>query len=208
MENIPKVKQHADTLAYQVKNLESTLSPLIHSVNVDALSTYEQAEHYALLAYSLDSIIFAHLKNNGVETKGHPIMIELDRIKASMAKLKRVKDNKDGNAPLEPRVNHSRVDKAAAKRIIQHTLGKPKHTIFADADNAGKPDPEDYLQRMAASVHAKANPIELSDDDDDDDVVESESRVDKAAAKPVAKPVAEPARRKAKSKKNSGSKKT
>ena len=49
----------------------------------------DQAQHYALLTYALDSVVFAQLKATGADLKGHPIMLELERVKALMDKIKR-----------------------------------------------------------------------------------------------------------------------
>lgn len=159
MENVPTVLTHVNNLNTQVSGLQKVLDPIIHGVVPDTLSPLEQAQHYALLAYALDSIVFAHLKSNGVEHKNHPIMIELERIKAIMAKIKRVQD---GEAPSE-RPDHLKIDKEAAARFIKHAIGSQVNT-------KKKFDSDGYLEKMAKDseekLKAKANPIEVSDDEE------------------------------------------
>lgn len=188
MENIPTVRKHVDNLATQVPALQALLDPIVHGVVPASLSPLDQAQHYALLAYALDSVIFACLKSTGADTKEHPIMIELERIKAALARIKRVEEGGEDKEEKRP----ARIDKEAAERIIAHGTGrKPRHTVF---DKDGKMNPDEYLHKMAVESEkareAKANPVEISDDDNNANQ----------------KPEEQPARKKAKSSKSKKSK--
>lgn len=197
MENIPTVRKHVDNLAAQVPALQTLLDPIVHGVVPASLSPLEQAQHYALLAYALDSVIFAYLKSTGADTKEHPIMIELERIKVALGRIKRVEA---GGEDKEESQRQPRIDKAAAERIIAHGTGrKPRHTVF---DKDGKSvNPDEYLHKMAVESEktreAKANPVEISDDNDNDDDGDDDNQ----------KPEEEPVRKKSKSSKSKKSKK-
>lgn len=190
MENVPTVQKHVDGLAAQVASLEVALKTSVNETLPETLTPMEQAEHYALLSYALNSIIFAYLKSTGTETKSHPIMLELERIKASLAKIKRVQEGKEDKA-------EKRIDSDVAKRIITHSLGR--RTVFKDEeDSSAKADA--YLKRMAQEsedkIKAKENPVTLSDEDGDTAPTETSS-----------KPPKESDKKRKKSKKASSSKK-
>lgn len=57
MENIPTVQKHVDNLEAQITNLSSLLEPLLLE-DVDLMTPIQQADHYAVLSYALNSIIF------------------------------------------------------------------------------------------------------------------------------------------------------
>ena len=198
MENVPTVQKHVDNLGAQISTLQKVLNPIIHGVVPETLTPLEQAQHYALLAYALDSIIFAHLKSTGTDHKGHPIMLELERIKASMAKIKRVQDGMSSEQDLESKQHsNSKIDKEAAARFIKHAIGSQASNT---AGSTNKPNPDEYLMKMAKatekSLKAKENPIELSSDDD--------SEPNQASAQPPAK---DKTKKRRKEKDSSGSKK-
>ncbi|KAF5093751.1 hypothetical protein D0Z00_003886 [Geotrichum galactomycetum] len=168
MEKLPSVQKFSDTLAGHLAALKKNIAPIVHGVVPESLAPLDQAQHYALLTYALDSIVFAQLKATGTDLKGHPIMLELERVKALMDKIKRFETG-DLSEPV-PKSN-SRIDKQAAARFIKHAIGG-SNVIGNDTTPraaARKPDPDSYLQKMAKAAEeskkAKASPVEISDNE-------------------------------------------
>lgn len=93
MENVPALQKSVDKLGSDVKSLESQVNTLF-DVDADSLSPMEQAEYYAALTYSLDSIIFTYLKTIGADPKNHPITQELQRVKGLMMQIKKARGEK------------------------------------------------------------------------------------------------------------------
>lgn len=154
MENLQKVKKLVSDLQKNVSSTKAQIEPVLTSVTPESLQPLEQAKHYALLAYSLDSLIFSYLKATGEETANHPITNELERIKRIMGTI--TKAEKTGPRPKKStsapeRV--SRIDSEAASRFIKHAIGSVK-----EPTNAGKkPDPNQFLN----SVHRDAEEIQI-----------------------------------------------
>ncbi|KAF5092754.1 hypothetical protein D0Z03_002708 [Geotrichum reessii] len=170
MEKLPSVQKFSDNLTAQLAALKKNITPIVHGVIPESLAPLDQAQHYALLTYALDSIIFAQLKATGADLKGHPIMLELERVKTLMEKIKRF-ENGDLAEPT-PKSN-SKIDKQAAARFIKHAIGGSNvignDTTSSTRNAKSKPDPDNYLQKMAkaaeASRRAKESPVEISDDE-------------------------------------------
>lgn len=170
MEKLPSVQKFSDNLAGQLAALKKNIAPIVHGVVPESLAPLDQAQHYALLTYALDSVVFTQLKATGADLKGHPIMLELERVKALMDKIKRFEAG-DLSDPVAK--SNSRIDKQAAARFIKHAIGGSNvignDTTSRSAQAASKPDPDSYLQKMAKaaekSKQAKASPVEISDDE-------------------------------------------
>lgn len=164
MENVEEVRDLALGLQDSVKELEVALLPLVGE-SLDELIKKcklpkEEAEFLTNYLYCTVSIVFAYLKALGVNTDGHPIMRELDRVKASMKKLKDL-DTADQKAE-----DTDTKSKEEAAQYIQRTLGgasggaaasnsmkspaisasnfQGKHTKFKDEDND---DSDEELQQ-------------------------------------------------------------
>jgi exosome complex protein LRP1 len=170
MEKLPSIQKLSDSLASQLAALKKNIAPIVHGVVPESLAPLDQAQHYALLTYALDSIVFAQLKATGADIKTHPIMLELERVKALMDKIKRFETG-DLSEPVAK--SNSRIDKQAAARFIKHAIGGSNvignDTTPREAQAASKPDPESYLQKMAKAAEnlkkAKSSPVEISDDE-------------------------------------------
>lgn len=70
-----------------------------------------QARTLILIAYSVNSLIFANLVANGIDPTEHPVKLQLDRIKASLKRF-------DEAAKRSGRD----VDASVANRIIKHSI--------------------------------------------------------------------------------------
>ncbi|CAH8841643.1 unnamed protein product [Trichobilharzia szidati] len=73
-----------------------------------------------VLCYSFNALFFMYLRCNGVETKSHPIMQELDRV---MAALKRCRSLIEKET-----CSRLKLDKEATTRFVKHALWKSAHT--------------------------------------------------------------------------------
>lgn len=189
MENIPTVKKHVAGLAAQVAALQNTLQPTVHGVSPETLTPMERAEHYALLSYALNSTLFAYLKSTGVDTKSHPIMLELERIKSILAKIKRVQEGGSSATNDKP---DRRVDTGVAQRIIKHSVGRK--TVFKDGEKGSAVKADNYLSKLAKEnekrIEAQNNTVTVSDGDEHEaetakpDKKRKKSKKDSSAKKP------------------------
>ncbi|EST06507.1 Sas10/Utp3/C1D [Kalmanozyma brasiliensis GHG001] len=149
--------------------LNSTLAPLL-AQNYEALNAALQANSAAKdgedelhgrldaarmqvsVAYVLMDLVWILLKVKGVDPTGHPVMMELERVKGYFGKIKGVQEGQKEDSK-------TRVDKSAAGRFIRAALagdGSPaggKHTKF---------DEETPKKAAAKETEAKAATEEKS----------------------------------------------
>jgi exosome complex protein LRP1 len=80
------------------------------------LSPIERAKLSTALAFSLSTLFYVSLNAKGVETRSHPVIDDLTRIKGLVGHLSQL-EKKD-----EHQHKKLRIDKNAANRIITHNL--------------------------------------------------------------------------------------
>lgn len=121
MEHIDTVKNICRSLEDTVGTLRESLLPIMNRPLDDLLrerkTPKEEVQFLNTYVYCLVSIIFAAIKTSGGSTEDHPIMKELDRVKASMNRLK----NFDKVA--ENKAKASAESQEKSKEFLQRTLG-------------------------------------------------------------------------------------
>lgn len=132
MENVPAVQELVEKLDSQVDDLEEQLELLLSGPALSELALQhsdpgDQAKIYMLYAYALSSILFARLKSSGVDTSKHPIMADLERIKAYMAKVKQATTGEHTHKKV--------VDQQAVNRIIKSAISQAN---FKDTETSGE----------------------------------------------------------------------
>jgi exosome complex protein LRP1 len=75
-----------------------------------------QAKLDCISAFALNSLVWMWLRTNGENPKETGVKTELDRVKASMLRLKEIQDKSKRNP----------VDAVAAKRLVKGGLWQPK----------------------------------------------------------------------------------
>lgn len=127
MEDPSQILSLVQTLLASCAELADELRPLLakplnQQIDECALPE-EKIKTYHGYLYCLISVMFAHLKASGESTDNHPIMQELDRVKQSMARLKRTEQKESAPDNLSQ---------------LQQTLGtKPRSTAISLANFQG-----------------------------------------------------------------------
>lgn len=141
MENIEKVRKFAQVFDESVNDFNKGVDPILRKT-LDELATSDDAlkslKAYNTYGYILISSLYAYLKSTGTDTKDHPIMKELDRIKLYMKKAKDIesrmalKDSADKNSSS---VLKSILGKDTEPRspAISSSNFKGTHTKFEDS---------------------------------------------------------------------------
>jgi len=159
MENIPEIQGLLDGLSDEIDVLEHkmTESHMLDEKVQDLAGRYSndsetQAKVYALMSYSISSILFAYLKSSGISTDTHPIMADIERVKSYMSKVKIA----TSPASTESAKSNSKIDKDAANRFIKHALAK------TTTNNPADEEAEKFLNGISQEtpVHTR-----FSDDD-------------------------------------------
>jgi len=148
-----------DTLDDRLDDLTETLEPLLkHSVQDTAstLTVSDKARLYVLTTYAIESLLFSYFRLNGIQTKGHPVMTELQRTQQYVGKIKNAQ---------QPAQRDMNLDKEAAGRFIKAALaGNEKYdeeraaTQAKERANAGKKLEE--LQKKIDVARAEAKAVE------------------------------------------------
>ncbi|PSK41588.1 hypothetical protein C7M61_001274 [Candidozyma pseudohaemuli] len=175
MENTETVRDLAQSLQSSISELETALLPIagrsLEDLTKDCKLPKEEADVLNKYLYCTVSIAFAYLKVQGINTDGHPIMKELDRVKASMKRMK------DLEAAHQKSENKEAQSKEEAAEYIQRTLGgasggaavsnsmkspaisssnfQGKHTKFEDDDDS-EPELQKEEPKPAASSKVTA----------------------------------------------------
>ncbi|KAL8811210.1 MAG: hypothetical protein Q9223_007580 [Gallowayella weberi] len=151
-----------------IDELEESLAPLIKDELVESASRLpllDKAQLYILVTYAIESILFSYLRLNGVDAKEHAIFRELARVRQYFEKVEHVET-------LGSKRENLSLDKAAAGRIIKHTLGgiKQHHSkandqqqreghlrVHSPSTNHGKPalKGSKHLEKRAGFDHGK-----------------------------------------------------
>ncbi|OBA20108.1 hypothetical protein METBIDRAFT_45105 [Metschnikowia bicuspidata var. bicuspidata NRRL YB-4993] len=154
MESIEDVSAFVRSLDASIDNLSEALDPVFSQKLEDLISNcllpQEKVKIYHSHLYTVISILFAYIKVLGIKTETHPIMKELNRIKASMKAFKEIEIS------ANKRDDESKKSAEAANQFLQRTLGtavgnaapdhlkspaissanfKGTHTKFTDEDN-------------------------------------------------------------------------
>lgn len=156
MENIETVRDCANALENSVDELKDKLQPILgkklDDLMRDCHSPKEEVSFLNSYAYCLVSVLFAAMKASGIKTENHPIMKELDRIKASMMRLK---DYEQGG---QKKAEAAAASQEKSKEYLQRTLGT--------SSSAATPD---SLKKPAISqMNFQGTHTKFSDNDDDE----------------------------------------
>jgi len=82
------------------------------------LSNNEGAKMCTAITFALATLLFVGLNSKGVELSGHPVMHDIDRIKALVKQIKQVEaDHEDRRETKKPKL-----DSQAAQRFVQHHI--------------------------------------------------------------------------------------
>ncbi|KAF2877088.1 Sas10/Utp3/C1D family-domain-containing protein, partial [Massariosphaeria phaeospora] len=109
-----------EDLEAEIDDLETTLSPLLSTPLTTTLSTLpllDKAKLHILVAYAIESLLYAALQASGANAKEHAIFAEIARLRTYFGKVKNAESADD--RPDRPK---TRVDKDAAARFIRHGL--------------------------------------------------------------------------------------
>lgn len=162
MERIDEVRKFVKALDAQTLALSIQLEPILKKsleellVSVAGLSPVDRIPILNNFTYTLIAVIFSAMKAQGINTDTHPIMKELDRVKASMARYKELQlhtTNKDQAEKDEAErareflqnalgVKGSlggAVNASSAEPAISKSNFKGKHTKFTDSETDIKP---------------------------------------------------------------------
>lgn len=146
MENIQNVKGFIDSLNSSVAQLNTTLQPVVtrsleELVSTNAETPLERIALYNNYLYTLISVLYSHLKALGTDTNSHPIMKELNRIKAYMKRLK------DYEALLLSQ-------KASRDKLLEKSKAYIENTLGLVAVNGGgAAQTESLLEPAISKVH-------------------------------------------------------
>ena len=129
------------TIETQVQRLQS--APW--AVMCKGLSPLEVARMHLMVSYTVNSLFYVYLKTQGLPTAGHPVLEELERVKAYIRKVKEVSQAQAQARGVAPEATNQ----AAAQRFISDALAGTSgraptaHAAGAsvDADGAKEPPP-------------------------------------------------------------------
>lgn len=182
MENAENVRDLVRGLQGSIDDLETSILPILgqslEDLTRDCQLPREEADVLNKYLYCTVSVAFAYLKALGVNTEGHPIMKELDRVKASM---KRLKDLDAAHKKTEDTEAQNQKD---AAEYVQRTLGgasggaaasssmkspaisssnfQGKHTKFEDAEDSEHEEPD--APKASSALKATSAPLASSKD--------------------------------------------
>ena len=116
-DELPEIMQKKlDAFDISLHNIELTLKPFlkvpINDIREKIDDPLENAKLDLMTTYAINSLFWAYLTTQGINSKQHPVKNELKRIKEYMVKLKAAEDKK----------KMARVDTHAAKRFIRNAL--------------------------------------------------------------------------------------
>ncbi|PVH17191.1 uncharacterized protein CXQ87_000072 [Candidozyma duobushaemuli] len=176
MENTETVRDLARSLQSSISELETALHPIagrsLEDLTKDCKSPKEEADVLNKYLYCTVSIAFAYLKVQGINTDGHPIMKELDRVKASMKRMK------DLEAAQQKSENKKAQSKEEAAEYIQRTLGGASGG--AAASNSMK-------SPAISSSNFQGKHTKFEDDDDSEPELQKEETTPATSSKIAAK---------------------
>lgn len=129
--------RHLDESMVDIKTLIES------KINVDYsfLSTEDKIKHDLLVAFALNSLYWMYLRLDGIDPTTHNIKRELERIKTTMDMAK----------GALAKTNMLRVNKGAAKRIVENALWTP--------ENNKREIPERKSQNKRTKFDEDGNPL-------------------------------------------------
>ncbi|TAQ85493.1 hypothetical protein B7494_g6181 [Chlorociboria aeruginascens] len=137
----------------EIDDLEDSLSPLVKtalSETTSKLPLLDKAKLYVLVTYAIESILFSHLRLNGVKAREHPVFLELTRVKQYFEKIKNAEAPKDA---VEKRAT-IRLNVPGAARVIRAGLaGNDKHDLDR-AEQQAKERATTHIKFQEISRHA------------------------------------------------------
>ncbi|KAI9754437.1 MAG: Ubiquinone biosynthesis protein [Chaenotheca gracillima] len=149
-----------EQLEENIGDLEETLSPLIKpalSETASKLPLLDKAKLYVLATYSLESLLFSHLRLNNIDAKSHPVFRELTRVRQYFEKIKAAED------PVQTRPTMS-LDKEAAGRFIKHAITHRKRN-FPDSERGNPEFTGETVEQAEAREAARAEIKKLKAND-------------------------------------------
>lgn len=173
-------------LASNIDDLEESLAPLLNtalSTSASKLPLLDKSKLYVLATYAIESLLFSFLRLNSVDSKSHPVFLELTRVKQYFEKIKTAE-----SAGIKP---NTTLDKGAANRFIKHGLaGNDKYdrerALQLEKEKAGaKRKFEDMTERvgshtrfevMSKKIKADEASAHAEQDDNSELVVEHEGQ--------------------------------
>lgn len=120
MENIENIRQFATVLELAAAQLDDGLDAILKkSVQemTDSADNISKIKIYNGYSYVLVSVLFAYLKSVGIKTESHPIMKDLDRVKAYVKKLKLLESQGEKKEVQEKRAQDE------ANQFLKQSLG-------------------------------------------------------------------------------------
>ncbi|KAG4099355.1 exosome-associated factor Rrp47/DNA strand repair C1D [Neocallimastix lanati (nom. inval.)] len=118
MDILDNLKLYVDNLDANIDNVQTVLDVIFsksYQEQLSKLDNMKKAKFNIMMAYVIDTLLFVYLKTNGVATKDHPIMKELERVKKYFIKLQKLEKNTENKAKFK-------IDKDAAGRMINNAL--------------------------------------------------------------------------------------
>ncbi|OLN86031.1 Exosome complex protein [Colletotrichum chlorophyti] len=105
----------------QIDSLEEALKPLIEDLPQisNEFPLLDKAKMFALTASAIESLLFASLRLQGVNTAEHPVMTDIKRVQQYFAKIKQIEEG-----PAQPAHRTLTVNTEAATRILKADLGE------------------------------------------------------------------------------------
>ncbi|KAF2358751.1 Sas10/Utp3/C1D [Trinorchestia longiramus] len=130
--------------------LQSTFAPFVskpHTELFGKLNALERAKAHVMEAYTVNALFWALIKmssDSDAEQAEKDLKAEMGRIKEAQKRI----------ADLEARANMQRIDRAAARRFIQHGLGSSDKRK-SNAPVAKEEEEEDHNNPGSAPLNTK-----------------------------------------------------
>ncbi|OMJ21111.1 Nuclear nucleic acid-binding protein C1D [Smittium culicis] len=112
-----KIEDQVKKLDLALEDVEKKIKPILEfslHENLIKLNTLERCKIEALIAYSLNTLIYIFIRINGFLPQSHPVMNELKRIQNSITKINEAEESSNKRKLV--------VDSEAAKRFIKHAV--------------------------------------------------------------------------------------
>ncbi|KAG6013757.1 hypothetical protein E4U41_004999 [Claviceps citrina] len=124
MSDVKDIVPDLDKLDVQLDKLEDALSPLLDKLDERAsqLPLLDRAKLFSLAAYSIESLLFAHLRLQGADAQNHAVYTELKRVQQYFGKIRGVEEPEGGGTGTRNVV----VNQEAAARVLKADLSDNK----------------------------------------------------------------------------------
>ncbi|KAI9360036.1 hypothetical protein DFJ73DRAFT_816434 [Zopfochytrium polystomum] len=169
MDDLDTINEQANALAASIAVVRERLKPVLRSANpgdraaekdrppttvmeicadLDQVDPLDSARLCVSLAYTINALFFTYLRTEG-RIKGHPVRKELARIKTYMDKVATAAGL---NKPT------MRIDQAAAKRFIKHSLSHDAPANPAPADGEAAEHASAFLNHLESPAPTPTPP--------------------------------------------------